>query len=102
MKNPLTGRLDTMERRNLFFAFGEGIEPGAIDKEASPVDIMPTILTLLGYQLEQGRAGLGVSLLSDEPGLVERLGEDLFNEMIYGDTVLGRRLWRGGHTAETV
>lgn len=102
MKSPLTGRLDTMERRNLFFAFGEDIEPGAIDKEASPVDIMPTILTLLGYQLEQGRAGLGVSLLSEEPGLVERLGEDLFNEMIYGDTVLGRRLWRGGHTPETV
>lgn len=94
MRSPVTQRLDALERRNLFFVYGDGIEPQRVNKPASPADIMPTILEFLGYRLPERRAGLGVSLRAGQlPSLVEAMGEAQYDDAVLRDSVLGDRLW---------
>lgn len=79
-------------RRNLFFI--KGLEPGVVTKPASAIDIYPTLLEALGYRLAGDRANLGVSLLSEEPTLVETYGIDGVNTLFRHNTRLARLLWR--------
>ncbi|GHB25935.1 hypothetical protein GCM10007094_12550 [Pseudovibrio japonicus] len=93
MKNSVYSELQSSERRNLFFVFGPGIEPGKTDKLGSLMDVYPTVLEAIGLPLKNSRAGLGVSLLSEETTLVETLGEDAMNESIALNYELRERLW---------
>ncbi len=64
------------QRENLFFVRGQGIEPRLIERSATTLDIFPTILHLLGWEV-QGVA-LGRSLLGTDKTLVEKYGKETF------------------------
>lgn len=83
-----------IEDRRLFFAIsGEGIPAGVAVRPSSPVDVFPTLLEAIGLPPADRKAGLGVSLLSDTPTLLEVNGSGRFDQIIYYDRTLGRRLW---------
>ena len=43
------------------------------------MDLFPTMLSAMGFQIEGNRLGLGVNLFSQQPTLVEQLGRDALN-----------------------
>ncbi|SEL24486.1 sulfatase-like hydrolase/transferase [Halomonas daqiaonensis] len=83
------------ERDNTFILLSEQLEPRHLDVEASTMDILPTVLEAMGFVIDWHRAGLGVSLLSDEPTLVEEHGLDVLNARLREETALQERLWEG-------
>ncbi|MGM0983170.1 MAG: sulfatase-like hydrolase/transferase [Pseudomonadota bacterium] len=83
------------ERDNTFMLLGQQLEPRRLDVEASTMDILPTVLEAMGFVIDWHRAGLGVSLLSSEPTLVEEHGLDTLNARMREETVLQERLWEG-------
>ncbi|MBO6638550.1 MAG: sulfatase-like hydrolase/transferase [Roseitalea sp.] len=93
MRNSVYRQLKRRDRRNFLVAFGPGIEPQVVDRAATMMDVYPTILDLLGYAPPDGRAGVGVSLVSGNPTLVETHGLRALDRAIYGDTALRNRLW---------
>jgi phosphoglycerol transferase len=92
-KTSVDRQLRKRDRNNYFAAFGPGIEARTITRPATMMDVYPTVLELLGYDLAQGRAGLGVSLLSENQNLLERFGEEELNLSIKGDMELRRAMW---------
>jgi phosphoglycerol transferase len=81
------------ERRNLFFV--KGVEtPMKISKLASPLDIYPTLLELLGYQLKDRQANMGFSILSDQQSMIQKYdGAKEMNRRFYANHALGEFLW---------
>jgi phosphoglycerol transferase len=96
MKNSEWTTLNRLKRTNTFMALDQSGAVRPIAKAGSMVDVFPTLLELLGFQLApQGRAGLGVSLLGSRPTLLAELGASALDEAIRDDYVLRDRLWRG-------
>lgn len=93
MKSDLSKHLKKLDRTNLFLMLGDGVEVGGNSRLASMIDVYPTILEALGFELKDHRAGLGYSLLSKEKTLVDRLGIDALNKMIKHDRSLVNYLW---------
>lgn len=95
----LTGLLESAPRRNTAMLLGGGVTPAVISRPGSMVDIYPTLLDWLGL-LAPGatRAGLGSSLLSDQPSLIETIGFDTLNATLRVDTALAQHLWRNAET----
>lgn len=83
------------ERDNTFILIGPGIPPGRLRRESSTIDIFPTILEALGFTIDGHRAGLGVSLLSPAPTLLELHGEETLSARLQEETALQKRLWEG-------
>lgn len=63
-------------RENLFFVRGAGVEPGIIKRSATTLDIFPTLLHLLGWDVDG--VALGRNLLRPTETLVEKYGKDQF------------------------
>jgi phosphoglycerol transferase len=82
-------------RANTFMMLGKNIPPRRFQVEASTMDLLPTILEAMGFDIERHRAGLGVSLLSGQPTLVERHGIEMLNARMREETALHERLWQG-------
>lgn len=93
-KTSVDRQLRGEDRNNYFAAFGPGVERRVIKRPATMMDVFPTVLELLGFEPDEGRAGLGVSLLSENQNLLERFGEEELNLSIKGDVDLRRSLWR--------
>lgn len=93
MKNQFTDELDTKERMNYFVVLEDGLRPKVVKREAAMFDVFPTVLDLLGFPLENGRAGVGVSLLSEHKTLVEQFGIEVVNTFIRNDRLLARKAW---------
>src|SRR5690606_31768995 len=93
MKNGATEKLNQHNRLNFFTASGDGIGQAEITKTSTMFDVFPTLLELAGFEIPERRAGLGVSLLSEHPSLIEKLGEEALNNMINYDRDLGAYLW---------
>ena len=55
--------------------------------------MFPTILEAIGANVKNGKLGLGRSLYHSEPTLIERLGIDSLNSMLYGDDLEYKRFW---------
>ena len=83
------------ERDNTFILLGPGIPTGRQSREASMVDVFPTILEAMGFTIDWHRAGLGVSLLSREPTLLEEHGMTEIHARMREETALQERLWQG-------
>jgi phosphoglycerol transferase len=92
-KSPLSSVLDGLTRRNLFFLYGPGVARQINQRNASHLDLYPTVLEALGLKLADGGAGLGRSLLSPEPTLISRLGIASLDRSIEEDVALRRLLW---------
>ncbi|MYL23692.1 sulfatase-like hydrolase/transferase [Halomonas alkaliantarctica] len=88
--------LETLPRENTFILLGNGLEPRRITRDASTLDIFPTLLDALGYPADEHKAGLGVSLLeADTTTLLERYGEEEINRRLHAERALQERLWEG-------
>lgn len=82
-------------RANTFMLLHNDLIPRRLDREGATLDVLPTVLEAMGFRVEDHRAGLGVSLLSREPTLVERHGLEAINARMQEETALQRRLWKG-------
>jgi phosphoglycerol transferase len=83
-------------RRNTAILIREGGPTGAIDRSGATIDLYPTILDMLGWLGDDGRAGLGVSRLRDQPSLTEELGPDGLNHQLRFDASLRDAIWSPG------
>ena len=70
----------SVPRRNLLMVRGNGVPIKVIKRTATPLDIGPTILGLLGWDAES--LALGKNLLLPEKNLAEELGEANFFEKL--------------------
>lgn len=68
----------SVPRRNLLMVRGNGVPIKVIERTATPLDISPTILSLLGWDAKN--LALGKNLLLPEKNFVEELGEAEFFE----------------------
>lgn len=93
MATDVVTQLNKHKRLNYFTLIGDDIEVGLIKKKSATFDIYPTLLEVLGFDLPSRKAGLGVSMLSDMPSLVEQLGSDQLNKMLEFDKSLAKKLW---------
>lgn len=87
--------LITGPRDNTFMLLGNELAPQRIERESSMVDVFPTILEALGFEIHQHRAGLGASLLSPVQTLLERHQLELINAKLREERELQLRLWDG-------
>lgn len=72
----------TYEDRTLYNCFINSVykeEPNTVNREASAIDLFPTILSALGYEIEGEQLGMGVNLFSGKETLSEELGFDYLN-----------------------
>lgn len=95
MRVSVWDQLTAMDRDNTLIMIGDGIEPQRIRRDATTLDIFPTLLDALGFNLAEQRAGLGTSLLSDKQTLVEIHGIEVVNQRLREETALQHRLWEG-------
>ncbi|EPC00692.1 hypothetical protein L861_12935 [Litchfieldella anticariensis FP35 = DSM 16096] len=95
MKVSAWDKLIESPRDNTFILIGNGLAPARIQREASTLDLFPTILEGMGFTIDQHRAGLGVSLLSPLRTLVERNGQEEINRRLREEYALQERLWDG-------
>lgn len=93
MRSTIWDRLERHERRDYLAMFGAGIKPVVVDRPATMVDVYPTILEAIGFSLPGDTAGLGVSLLSTSPTLLETLGMTKLDRAIRFDTAFKNWLW---------
>lgn len=87
--------LNNGKRTNTLLMLGNGLAPGNIHTPATTMDTLPTLLEAMGFTIDWHRAGLGVSLLSNQPTLIERFGADALNRYMREETALQERLWEG-------
>lgn len=94
MKSSAWAELNSHDRMNYLTILGTERAPGVINKDAATFDIFPTILDVLGFELQDQQAGVGISLLSDKPTLVEQIGMPRLDDIIVYDRELRQRLWQ--------
>jgi len=92
-KNNVSDALESLKRRDTAIFIGAELQQRRIDKKGAIIDLFPTILSVLGYPPLNGRAGLGVSLLTSHPGLIERLGPERLDILLRSDRLFARTLW---------
>ncbi|MBE0402681.1 sulfatase-like hydrolase/transferase [Halomonas citrativorans] len=95
MRVSVWDQLTALDRDNTLIMLGDYIAPQRIRRDATMLDVFPTILEALGFTLNDHRAGLGVSLLSEKSTLVEVHGIETLNERLREETALQHRLWEG-------
>lgn len=95
MRVSVWDQLTSLERDNTFILLGEHLTPGRISRNASMLDVFPTLLDAMGL-LEGRQAGLGVSLLDeDKATLLERHGKEKINQRLVSVDALQQRIWKG-------
>lgn len=82
MDTHLVGDLNTSERAlyNCFINAVWGDELEDRKRQASLLDMFPTVLTALGYEIEGNKLGLGVNLFSEEETVIEQFGLEEINK----------------------
>ncbi|SDO33521.1 phosphoglycerol transferase [Vreelandella arcis] len=95
MRVSVWDELTALDRENTFILLGDHLPPQRIQRDATMLDVFPTLLEALGFTLDEHRAGLGVSLLSEQKTLVERHSLETLNERLRQETALQHRLWDG-------
>ncbi len=74
---------------------GAGVAAGkTLAKPGAMIDVLPTVMELMGLSQPPHRAGLGVSLLGSEPTLVERFGVAALEPMLLFNRGLADRIWK--------
>lgn len=79
-KNELYNILEKQHNRTIYNRFINTKPFPSTDRTFTAMDIGPTILELLGFQLHDGALGLGRSLLRPEQTLIEKLGKKKLEE----------------------
>jgi hypothetical protein len=96
MVNGATSQLAKVERNNFFVILNPGAKPETIARKGSTLDIGPTIMAALGYDVPQ--IGFGVNLLGPASTLAEIHPEgsariDLFADYLMGFQAVYARMW---------
>ncbi|UGQ47344.1 sulfatase-like hydrolase/transferase [Massilia endophytica] len=83
-KNPLSARLERQARRSIFNAFIAREAPRPNREQLLHFDLLPTILEFSGFEVPQGRLGLGYSGFGvhedrPPPGRLRDMERDLLN-----------------------
>ncbi|MCK0142501.1 sulfatase-like hydrolase/transferase [Aliiroseovarius sp. F20344] len=88
------GQLKTLQRRNTVFFVNAGNEGTVVGKRGTMLDVYPTILEALGFELKGRKAGLGTSLYSGIRSFAD--GEDQLTteQRLRRDVRFVRWLWR--------
>lgn len=74
---------------------GAGVAAGKIlAKPGAMIDVLPTLMEVMGLSLPPHRAGLGVSLFGSEQTLVERFGVAALEPMLLFNRDLADRIWK--------
>ncbi|MGB0439619.1 MAG: sulfatase-like hydrolase/transferase, partial [Paracoccaceae bacterium] len=96
MKNTVWDLLKAQQAQRRNYVTILGVEGrGVVTRPATPMDLYPTILELLGYEIKDGRANMGVSLFSETPTLMDRVGDaNDISRMIKYNRPLQDLLWR--------
>ncbi len=94
MKNSAWQSLIAGDRENTLIMLGNGLEPRTIERESSMVDVLPTVMEAMGFEVPAHRAGLGASLLSPAQTLLERHGIETINARMREENALQQRLWK--------
>ncbi|WP_447554799.1 sulfatase-like hydrolase/transferase [Vreelandella sp. EE22] len=95
MRVSVWDQLTTLDRDNTLIMLGDHIAPRRIRRNATMLDVFPTILEAMGLPLDEHRAGLGASLLGERSTLAEAHGLEVLNERLREETALQHRLWEG-------
>lgn len=95
MRVSVWDQLTALDRDNTFIMLGDRVVPQRIRREATMLDVFPTILDAMGLPLHEGRAGLGTSLLGRRATLAETHGLSTLNARLREETALQHRLWEG-------
>ena len=82
MRNDISPILEAnqMRRENLFLARSASLEPRVVRREATTLDLAPTVLSLLGWNVDA--MALGRNLLRPEQTLTEKYGKESFFSML--------------------
>jgi phosphoglycerol transferase len=73
---------------------GAGLPAGkVVTKPAAMIDVAPTVMQALGLSAPPHQAGLGVSLFTEAPTLVERFGGPALEPMLLFNRDLANRIW---------
>lgn len=83
----------TRERRNLFIIENGGKEM-IIERQSTAMDIYPTLLEQMGYQIADSKGNLGRSMFSKKENLIERYGPDDLRLLLKGNHELSNYIWR--------
>jgi phosphoglycerol transferase len=78
---------------NTAIFLGSGSAGRVVSKPGAMIDIYPTILDWLDLTVAPHAAGLGRSLLRDDPTIVEVHGIGLFDRMLISDVPLSQKVW---------
>ncbi len=89
MRNTASELLETGERRNLWMVFDKSISPRKITGKGSTLDVAPTVLNLMGANL-QG-FGFGRDMMKDAPTLSE--SEEPVDELLARSRGYVSSLW---------
>lgn len=90
MRNSAWERLENHQRRNLLMMFSPDLAPNSIDKPGSTLDVAPTLLSAMGYNISGW--GFGRNMLSGVTTLVER--EESVNAYLNRQRGALSTLWR--------
>jgi phosphoglycerol transferase len=71
----------------------DGDEGVKINRTIAPFDVFPTVLDIMGYELKDGRANLGISAFSNQQTLAEIYGQKQLNELFKSNQKLATFLW---------
>jgi len=67
--------------------------PPTYQRTCWALDLFPTILESIGFEIENHQLGLGISLFSTQPTFVEKLGIQEFTDQLRKRNKLYRSLW---------
>lgn len=77
------------ENRYIYNTFlNTGKNANTKNRQATSLDIFPTVLSAMGVTIEGDRLALGVNLYSEEKTLMEILGREKLDEEIYKDSLI--------------
>ena len=84
MDKALSNEMISNQKRKLYFTvINSAKEYKRLDeRQISSLDVFPTILSSLGFDIKNGRLGLGTDLYSDKKTLMEKYGVKEFNNEI--------------------
>ncbi len=84
MDTNLTENVEYLNRTiyNCFINCEENSNINAINRDFTPMDMLPTTLSAMGFEFDGNRIGLGTDMFSGEFTLAEELGFEYFNEEI--------------------
>ncbi|MFY0666076.1 MAG: sulfatase-like hydrolase/transferase [Natronospirillum sp.] len=93
-KNTLHADLLGVSKQRRNYAVILGDQKTTNMREGTLMDIYPTLLEIMGFELEGNRAGLGRSLIGKTPTLLETFGLNRLNNAINTNAPLQKAIWQ--------